>query len=109
MPLEVSMSTEEQVRLSIHPESPGGQPAPIDGQAEWTVDGAGTLQPIDATSCWYLAGATPGDSVVTVAADADMGAGFVSIGDTALIHVANPMAANLGMSADAPILKTEAP
>lgn len=109
MSLDVSMSTEQQVRLSITPETPGGQPAPIDGAAQWTVEGTCTLQPIDGTSCWCLAGSTPGDSVVTVAADADMGAGFVPLGDTAVIHVANPMAANLGMSADAPILKTEAP
>src|SRR5262245_44789517 len=109
MPLEVSMSTEEQVRLAITPETPGGQPAPVDGQAQWTVEGACTLQPIDATSCWCLAGTTPGDSVVTVSADADMGAGFVPLADTAVIHVSNPMAANLGMSADPPMLKTEAP
>jgi hypothetical protein len=109
MPLEILMSTEEQVRLSITPETPGGAPAPIDGEAHWTVEGACTVTPIDATSCWCIAGTTPGDSVVTVSADADMGQGFVPLADTAVIHVANPMAASLGMSADPPILQTEAP
>jgi hypothetical protein len=105
MPLEVSMSTEQQVRLAITPLTPGGAPAPIDGEAHWSVEGACTLMPIDATSCWCVAGTVPGDSVVTVSADADMGAGFVALADTAVIHVANPMAANLGMTADEPILQ----
>jgi hypothetical protein len=108
MPLEVSLSTEEQVRLSITPMTPAGAPAQVDGQAQWTVEGTCTVAPIDATSAWVLAGAI-GDSVVTVACDADLGAGVVPLGDTCLVHVANPMAASLGLSAEAPILKTDAP
>ena len=108
MPLEVSLSTEEQVRLSITPTTPGGDPAPIEGTAQWEVDGTCTVQPIDATSAWILAGAV-GDSVVTVAADADLGAGVVTIMDTATMHVANPMAANLGLAAGTPELKPETP
>jgi hypothetical protein len=106
MPLEVSMSTEEKCRLAITPMTPGGQPAPIDGDAQWSVEGSCTLEPIDATSAWVIAGDSPGDSVVTIAADADLGTGVVPLADTATIHVANPMAANLGLQADQPVLKT---
>jgi len=105
MPLEVSLSTEEKVRLSVTPMTPGGQPATVDGAVQWSVEGACTLEAIDATSTWVLAGATVGDSVVTAAADADLGTGVVPLADTATIHVANPMAANLGMEADEPVLK----
>ena len=105
MPVEVTMTTEQQVRLSITPTTAGGDPATLDGPAEWTVDGACTLTPIDDTSTWVLASATIGDSVVTVMADADLGTGVVNLMDTATIHVQTPMAENLGMVADEPVLK----
>jgi hypothetical protein len=108
MPLDISLSTEQQVRLAITPMTPAGQPAPIDGEATWDVAGDCTLVPIDATSTWVV-GHTVGDSVVTVSADADMGAGVVTIMDTATIHVASPMAANLGLSADQPVLHDPVP
>ena len=105
MPIEVSMTTEEKCRLSITPMTPGGQPATVDGAAQWSVEGSCTVEPIDDTSAWILAGAM-GDSTVTVACDADLGSGAVPIGDTALVHVSNPQAASVGLSADEPVLKT---
>ena len=105
MPLEVSLTTEEKVRLAITPLTAGGQPAAIDGEATWSVEGACTVEPIDATSAWVISGVTVGDSTITVACDADLGAGIVPLADTCLVHVANPQAANLGLSADAPELK----
>lgn len=105
MPVEVTLTTEEKVRLAITPMTPGGQPATIDGEAQWTVEGTCTIEPIDATSAWALAG-DMGDSIVTVACDADLGSGVVPIGDTCLLHVQNPMAASVGLAADTPVLKT---
>ena len=106
MPIEVSMTTEERVRLSITPMTPGGQPATVDGEAQWSVEGACTVEPIDATSAWLTSSDTPGDSTVTVACDADLGSGVVPLGDTCLAHVSNPMAAQLGLTAGAPEMKT---
>jgi len=108
MPLDLHISTEERIRLAIEPMTPGDQPAPIDGEAQWSVEGTCTLDTIDATSVWVNAGSTVGDSVVTVSADADMGDGTVTIMDTATVHVASPMAANLGLSAGEPELKPSA-
>jgi hypothetical protein len=105
VPIEVSLTTEEKCRLAIQPMTPGGQPAPVDGPAQWSVEGTCTVEPIDDTSAWLLAGAM-GDSTVTVGVDADLGSGVVSIGDTCLVHVSNPQAASVGLSADAPVLKT---
>jgi hypothetical protein len=108
MPVEVTMSTEEQVRLSITPLTPGGDPAPTDGPAQWTIEGPCMLVPIDDLSTWVRGTPTAaGDSVVTVTADADLGEGFVPLADTAVIHVSSPMAASLGMQADAPVLIPE--
>jgi len=106
MPIEVSISNEEKIRLSVSPLTPGGQPAPVDGPTQWTVTGACTLEPIDDTSTWVVSGNTIGDSVVTATADADLGTGVVTIADTCTVHVANPMASSLGLAAGTPELKT---
>jgi hypothetical protein len=105
MPIDVSITTEEKCRLAVAPMTAGGQPATVDGAAQWSVEGSCTVEPIDDTSAWILAGATMGDSTVTVALDADLGAGVVPIADTCLVHVNNPQAASVGLSADAPVLK----
>lgn len=107
MPIEVTLTTEERVKLSITPMTAGGQPAQIDGAARWSVEGTCTVDPIDDTSAWLNAGAM-GDSTVTVGCDADLGQGVVPIGDTCLAHVQNPMAASVGLSAGTPELKTPA-
>ena len=106
MPIEVTMTNEEKVRLAITPMTPGGQPATVDGEAQWSVEGACTVEPIDATSAWVLSSETIGDSTITVACDADLGSGVVPLGDTCLVHVGNPMAAQLGLAAGTPELKT---
>jgi hypothetical protein len=105
MPIEISMTTEEQCRLAVTPMTAGGQPATVDGAAQWSVEGTCTVTPIDATSAWVIAGEM-GDSTVTVGVDADLGEGVVPIGDTCLVHVQNPMAASVGLAADTPVLKT---
>jgi hypothetical protein len=105
VPIEVSLSNEEKVRLTVTPMTPGGQPATIDGPAQWSVTGTCTLEAIDDVSTWVVSGADIGDSVVTVQADADLGAGIVHIADTATVHVENPMASSLGLAAGEPELK----
>lgn len=104
MPIDVSLTSEEQVRLAVTPLTAGGDPAAIDGEALWSVEGTCTLVPIDATSTWVVAGAV-GDSTVTVLCDADLGSGVVHLADTCLVHVGHPMAAQLGLAAEAPVLK----
>jgi hypothetical protein len=106
MPIEISLTSEEKCRLSITPMTPGGQPATVDGPAQWSVEGTCTVEAIDETSAWVISGAM-GDSTITVACDADLGNGVVPIGDTCLVHVSNPEAASVGLQADAPVLKTE--
>ena len=48
---------------------------------------------------------SPGASEVLVSADADLGAGVVTIADTIGVTVSAAMAEQLGLQADAPILK----
>ena len=106
MPIEVSMTLEEKCRLAITPLTAAGNPAQVDGPAQWSVEGDCTVEPIDDTSAWIISGTSIGDATVTVGCDAYLGEGIVPLGDTALIHVSNPLAANLGLAADTPVLKT---
>ena len=111
MPLEVNLSTEQRVLLTIQPQTPAGNPAPVDGDPVWEVtSGACTLEPPDPPNPMqtWVNGITGGDSVITVTADADLGAGFVPISDTCLAPVADPQAASLGMTAGEPELKPAA-
>jgi hypothetical protein len=106
MPIEVSLTTEEQCRLAITPLTAAGNPAQIDGPAHWSVVGTScTVDAIDATSAWIVSSMTLGDSTVTVSCDADVGSGVETIADTCLVHVSNPRAAHLGLAADAPVIK----
>jgi len=113
--VEVTMTMEEKVRLRVTPgPTPAGHPGQIDGAVQFTVTaGDCTIEPammddgvtVDPLACWVVSGPTAGDSAVLAEADADMGAGVVNIMATALVHVNHPMAASLGMTAEAPVLK----
>ena len=108
MPQELALTTEYMVMASIAPVTPGGDPASVDGEPVWDVtSGEGSiaeLTPPDPMKRWLSAEAS-GDVVFTVTADADMGAGVVTLADTFLLHFSNPMAAQLGASLGAPELK----
>lgn len=101
MPQELTLSMEFEVVGFIDPMTPGGQPAPIDGEPVWTVtSGPGTIvdtDPPDPKKRWFGASAA-GDVSFQVEADADLGEGVVNLVDTYLIHFSNPMAASLGAS-----------
>ena len=105
MPLTVVMSNEQKVRIQASPITQGGQPAPVEGPVLFVVKaGDVAIEPIDATSAYVVAG-LPGASEVLVSADADLGAGVVTIADTIGVTVSAAMAEQLGLQADAPILK----
>lgn len=107
MPLELTITNEQQCTVHVQPITPAGNPAPVDGAATWTVqEGACMIVLIDDTSATIVSGDTPGDSVILVSADADVGEGVQTIMDTILVHVEGAMATQLGLSADAPVLKT---
>ena len=108
MPIEGILTTEQRIMATIEPRTPAGLPAAVDGDPAWSVEsGTCTLQPVeppDPMRRWIVSG-TPGDSVVLVEADADLGEGFTAISDTFLVHVANPQAASLNAALGEPELK----
>lgn len=102
--LDLSVNTEQKVKVTITPLSASGKPAKVDGKPTWTVtSGVGTVQASDdGMSAFLVSGDVPGDTIVLIEADADLGEGVETISDTIQLHVQGVNAANLGLTASAP-------
>jgi hypothetical protein len=106
MPLEVTITSEEKVRVTATPQTAAGHPASVDGQVMFAVqNGECTVTQVDAVSADVFSGDIPGDSAILVTADADLGTGVQTIMDTILVHVTHPNAASLGLQAGPAELK----
>ena len=103
MPLEITLTNEQKVRLTAIPVTAVGNPAPVDGPVVFSViAGDSTITPIDDFSAFLVSSDTPGDTTYLVSADADLGGGVETIQDTVLMHVEGARAANLGLVLGAP-------
>jgi hypothetical protein len=106
MPTDVTLSTEQKVLVTVQPLTEAGNPAPIDGSATFTVtSGTCTIEPVDQLSAFVVSGDAPGESLVTLHCDADLGAGVVPVDDTLLVHVTSATAESLAVTVGAPELK----
>lgn len=104
---EVTMTDEQQVLIHAVPQTAAGNVGAVEGQVEFSVaSGACTLgeQP-GPTSIWVVSGNDPGDSVIHLRGDADLGAGIQHIEDDVTVHVLQALAVAFSITADAPILK----
>lgn len=59
----------------------------------------------DGLGAFLVSGSLVGDSQFQVSADADLGAGVITISDTVVLTVTAPLASSLGIVADAPVNK----
>ena len=106
MPLDITLTNEQKVLITATPTTEGGQLAMLDGDVTYTVEsGECTLESVDNLSTYIVSGDTPGDSVIMVTADADLGEGVQHIQDAVLVHVEGAFASNLGLTAGQPELK----
>jgi hypothetical protein len=105
--LEVTITNEQQVLVTLHPVTAAGHPAPVDGPPQWSViSGDSTFQPAaDGLSCELISSDNPGDTDFQVTADADLGQGVIPITDIVRLTVAHANAANLGLTAGDPTPK----
>lgn len=104
--LELNCTNEERIRVQVAPRTSTGKPAQLDGAV--TVDvqsGNGSVQLVDDRSFYVVSGDDPGDTTFVVSGDADLGSGVVAVQDVILLHIAGALAANLGITADAPVAK----
>ena len=105
--LEVNITNEQQVKVSLKPVTATGKPATLDGVPTWeVVSGDSTFSAAgDGLSADLVSGDNPGDTDYLVKADADLGEGVVEISDIVRLHVAGAQADNLGLSAGDPAPK----
>ncbi len=105
--LELNITNEQQVVVTLHPVTEAGHPAPVDGAPVWSVvTGDSTVTPAsDGLSATLVSADDPGDTDFIVHADADLGGGITDISDIVRLHVAGAQAANLGLTAGDPTPK----
>lgn len=108
MPLEISLTNEQQVKVHLAPVTLAGKPTKLDGAPVWSVvSGPAKVVPAtDGLSADLITDDTDlSDTIFLVDADADLGEGKEDVQDTITLHTTHANAANLGLSADAPTLK----
>lgn len=105
--LEVNVTNEQQVKVTLAPVTATGKPAKVDGVPTWEIiTGGGTVNAAgDGMSADLVSSDDPGDTDYLVKADADIGEGVTEISDIIRLHVAGAQAANLGLSAGEPTPK----
>ncbi len=104
MPAEISITTEQKVSATLTPVTDTGKPAKLDGSPAWTVV-SGNSQVIvadDGLSATMISSDEPGDTVVMIKADADLGEGIEELADTVTLHVVGATAKNLGLAFGTP-------
>lgn len=107
--MDLKLTTEQQVKVTIKPVSETGQPAKVDGAPTWEVaSGECTVKAADdGLSAIITAADAAGDSEISVSADADLGSGVITITDAIRVTVRGPQAKALGLFAEDPTPKDE--
>lgn len=102
--LEITITNEQKVKVTLTPKTGGGKPAQLDGTPSWTVSsGDSTLEAsADGLSATLVSSDTPGETIFVVEADADLGEGVENITDAIKLTVQGARAASLGLSAGTP-------
>ncbi len=107
--LELKITNEQKIEVTLAPVTATGKPAQLDGKATFTViSGSATIQQDvagDGLSAFLVSGDLPGDSEILVEADADLGAGVETISDIIKLTVEGAKAASLGLVAKAAVAK----
>lgn len=97
------LTNEQKVPLAVAFKTAAGHQAVVDGVPVWSTDGDAIALDVAADGLSAVARAVAdGDAVVTVAADADLGAGVQSITGSLAIRVVEPSAAVVEITPGAP-------
>ncbi len=109
MPLEIKITNEQEVVVTLTPKTDAGKPAKLDGTPTWEViSGDSTLVAApDGLSAKLTSSNDPGDTQFLVKADADIGEGIEEISDVIKLSVIGALAKNLGLVAGTPTTKPE--
>jgi hypothetical protein len=107
MPLELKITNEQQIKVTLAPKTDTGKPAALDGKPTWEVVSGNSTVTVaeDGLSATLVSSDDPGDTQFLVKADADIGDGVEEISDTIKLSVLGATAKNLGLTAGAPEAK----
>lgn len=105
--MQINITNEQQVKVTLTPVTATGRPATLDGAPTWEViSGDSTVTVAEnGLSADLISSDLPGDTEIMVRADADLGSGVVEISDIIRLSVAGAQAANLGLVAGEPTPK----
>lgn len=104
MPVQVKITNEQKVKVTLTPVTDTSKPAKIDGAPSWTQlsGNASIVVAEDGMSAYLISADDPGDSQFIVKADADLGEGVEELSDIVELSVLGATAKNLGLTLDAP-------
>ncbi len=107
MPLDLTITNEQQIEVTLKPVTATGKPAKLDGSPAWTVISGNSAVSVseDGLSATLVSSDDPGDTEIVVKADADVGEGVEEISDMIRLSVSGAHASNLGLSAGTPTPK----
>ena len=107
MPLDLTITNEQKIQVTLNPVTATGRTAKLDGPPTWSVtSGNSTLDvAADGLSAFLVSADNPGDTEFLVKADADLGSGVEEVSDVIRLSVAGARAANLGLTAGTPVAK----
>jgi hypothetical protein len=102
--IDITITNEQKVTFTLAPITATGKAAKVDGAPVWTVQSGDStvVTAADGLSASLVSSDTPGDTVVLVEADADLGSGVETISDIIQLHVQGARAQNLGLTAGTP-------
>lgn len=103
----INITNEQQVPVTLTPKTDKGKPAKVDGIPTWTVQSGDSTVIVseDGLSAELVSSDTPGDTVILVEADADLGEGVTPISESITLTVSSATATNLGLAVGTPIDK----
>lgn len=106
MPVEITLTNEQEVDATLTPVTATGKPATLAGVPTWTVtSGESTITvAADGLSAVVRSSDTVGDTVIAISGDP--GGGAPPITDTLTVHVTSAAAVSLGLAAGTPRPKT---
>lgn len=107
MPIKITLTNEQKVKVTLAPVTDTGKPAKLDGKPTWeVVTGNATVEVAeDGMSATLISADDPGDTQFMVRADADIGEGVEEISDIVTLNVVGATAKNLGLVAGTPEAK----
>lgn len=101
IPMELSITNEQKIKITLNPVTHGGHPVELDGVPTWeVVSGDSEVEmAVDGKSAFLISADGPGETVYKISADADLGSGVVTIEEMITLTVANANAEQLGATA----------